>query len=141
MPLIFVREDNYVPAVALGFGQPYALVLSSHWIELFADDELAFMIGRELGHIAAGHTRFHSLLSVNGNENPLISLIFGAWLRRCALTCDKVGLLCCGSLDAAIAGAGRRDVSRVRATGRLRGLCRAARRDCEPTRCCAGANG
>ena len=106
MPLIFVREDNYVPAVALGFGEPYALVLSSHWIELFSDDELSFVIGRELGHIAAGHTRFHSLLSVSGNENPVISLIFGAWLRRCALTCDKVGLLCCGTLDAAIRAMG-----------------------------------
>lgn len=106
MPLIFVREDNNVPVVALGFGEPYALVLSSHWIELFTDDELAFMVGRELGHIAAGHTRFHSLLSVNGNENPIVSLIFGAWLRRCALTCDKVGLLCCGSLDAAIRAMG-----------------------------------
>jgi hypothetical protein len=106
MPLIFVREDNNVPVVALGFGAPYALVLSSRWIEVFADDELSFMVGRELGHIAAGHTRFHSLLSVNGNENPLIALIFGAWLRRCALTCDKVGLLCCGSLDAAIRAMG-----------------------------------
>jgi Zn-dependent protease with chaperone function len=106
MPFVFVREDNFVPVVALGFGEPYALVLSSHWIELFSDDELAFMIGRELGHIAAGHTRFHSLLSVNGNENPLISLIFGAWLRRCALTCDKIGLLCCGTLDAAVRAMG-----------------------------------
>jgi len=106
MPLIFVREDNFVPVVALGFGEPYALVLSSHWIELFEDDELAFMIGRELGHIAAGHARFQSLLSVNGNENPIVSLIFGAWLRRCALTCDKVGVLCCGSLDAAIRAMG-----------------------------------
>ncbi|MFY9663266.1 MAG: M48 family metallopeptidase, partial [Candidatus Cybelea sp.] len=106
MPLVFVREDNYVPVVALGFGEPYALVVSSHWIELFADDELAFMIGRELGHIAAGHTRFHSLLSVNGNENAIVSMIFGAWLRRCALTCDKVGLLCCGSIDAAIRAMG-----------------------------------
>jgi Zn-dependent protease with chaperone function/uncharacterized RDD family membrane protein YckC len=106
MPMIFVREDNYVPAVALGFGVPYALVLSSHWVELFADDELTFIIGRELGHIAAGHTRYHSLLSVNGNENPFVSLIFGAWLRRCALTCDRVGLLCCGSLDAAVRALG-----------------------------------
>lgn len=106
MPMIFVREDNYVPVVALGFGVPYSLILSSHWVELFSDDELAFMVGRELGHIAAGHTRFHSLLSVNGNENPIVSLIFGAWLRRCALTCDKVGLLCCGSLDAAIRAMG-----------------------------------
>jgi uncharacterized RDD family membrane protein YckC len=101
MPLIFVREDNYVPVAALGFGEPYSLVLSTHWIEHFEDDELAFAVGRELGHIAAGHTRFLSLLSVNGNENPVISLIFGGWLRTCSHTCDKVGLLICGSLDAA----------------------------------------
>ena len=106
MPAIFVREDNFVPAVALGFGEPYALVFSGHWVEVFSDDELAFIVGRELGHIAAGHTRFHSLLSVNGNENPLVSLIFGAWLRRCALTCDKIGLLCCGSIHAAIRAMG-----------------------------------
>ncbi|HUA09324.1 MAG TPA: RDD family protein [Candidatus Acidoferrales bacterium] len=101
MPLVFVREDNYVPVAALGFGEPYSLVLSSHWIEHFEDDELAFAVGRELGHIAAGHTRYLSLLSVNGNENPIIALIFGAWLRSCCLTCDRVGLLACGSLDAA----------------------------------------
>jgi len=101
MPLIFIREDNYVPVAALGFGEPYSLVLSTHWVEHFEDDELAFAVGRELGHIAAGHTRFLSLLSVNGNENPIISLIFGGWLRTCSHTCDKVGLLICGSLDAA----------------------------------------
>ena len=102
MPLIFTREDNYVPVAALGFGEPYALIISSHWIEAFEDDELAFMIGRELGHIAAGHTRYLSLLSVNGRENPLVAVLFGPWLRRCTFTCDKVGLLVCGSFDAAL---------------------------------------
>ncbi len=107
MPLVFVREEgSNVPVAALGFGEPYALVLSSRYIETFHDDELAFAIGCELGHIAAGHTRFLSLLSVNGNENPLISMIFGAWLRRCTSSCDKIGLLCCGSLDAAIRAMG-----------------------------------
>ena len=101
MPLIFVREDFTIPVAALGFGEPYALVLSSHWIEQFQDDELAFMVGRQLGHIAAGHTRYLSLLSVNGNENPIVAVIFGAWLRSCDFTCDSVGLLVCGSLDAA----------------------------------------
>lgn len=102
MPLIFAREDNYVPVAALGFGEPYALIISSHWIEEFEDDELAFMIGRELGHIAAGHTRYLSLLSVNGRENPIVALLFGPWLRRCTFTCDKVGLLVCGTFDAAL---------------------------------------
>jgi Zn-dependent protease with chaperone function/uncharacterized RDD family membrane protein YckC len=102
MPLVFVREDYTVPVLALGLGEPYSLVLSSSWIEHFKEDELTFMIGRELGHIASGHTRFTSLLSVNGNENPIVSLVFGAWLRKTELTCDRVGVLCCGSLDAAM---------------------------------------
>jgi hypothetical protein len=59
------------------------------------------MIGRELGNIAAGHTRITSLLSVNGRENALIALIFGAFLRRTEYTADRMGLLCCGSVDAA----------------------------------------
>lgn len=100
-PMVFVREDYHVPVLAVGFGEPYSLVISSIWIEHFRDDELTFMIGRELGHIASGHTRLTSLLSVNGNENVIVSLVFGAWLRKMELTCDRVGLLCCGSLDAA----------------------------------------
>lgn len=102
MPLVFVREDYNVPVLALGLGEPYSLILSCNWLEHFKEDELTFMIGRELGHIASGHTRFTSLLSINGNENALISLVFGAWLRKTELTCDRIGLLCCGSIDAAI---------------------------------------
>lgn len=101
-PLVFVREDYHTPVLAVGFGEPYSLVISSIWIEHFKEDELTFMIGRELGHIAADHTRLTSLLSVNGNENVIVSLVFGAWLRKMELTCDRVGLLCCGSLDAAM---------------------------------------
>lgn len=102
MPLVFVREDYNVPVLGVGLGEPYSLVISSNWIEHFKEDELTFMVGRELGHIASGHTRYTSLLSVNGNENPIVSLVFGAWLRKTELTCDRVGLLCCGSLDAAM---------------------------------------
>ncbi|MDQ6825825.1 MAG: RDD family protein [Candidatus Eremiobacteraeota bacterium] len=101
MPLIFVRDDIAVPIVALGFGEPYSLVLSSHWLPHFKDDELTFMVGREVGHIAAGHTRLTSLLSANGKENALVSLVFGAWLRRTEYTADRLGLLCGRSVDAA----------------------------------------
>lgn len=101
MPLIFVRDDLLVPIVALGFGEPYSLVISSHWLDHFKEDELAFMVGRELGHVAAGHTRLTSLLSVNGKENALVAIAFGAWLRRTEYTADRIGILCCGSIDAA----------------------------------------
>ena len=58
MPLIFVREDNYVPVAALGFGEPYSLVLSTHWVEHFEDDELAFAIGRDWGTSPPGTRAF-----------------------------------------------------------------------------------
>lgn len=101
VPLVFVRDDMLVPVVTLGFGEPYSLVLSSHWLRHFEPDELTFMVGRELGNIAAGHTRLTSLLSVNGRENALVAAVFGAWLRRTEFTADRFGLLCCGSVEAA----------------------------------------
>jgi Zn-dependent protease with chaperone function/uncharacterized RDD family membrane protein YckC len=101
-PHVFVRDDPFVPVVAIGIGEPYAIVLSAQYVEHFGEDELRFLIGRELGHVAAGHTRFTSLLSANGRETGVIALAFGAWLRRIDYTADRVGLLCCGSLEVAI---------------------------------------
>ncbi|MEA2665663.1 MAG: hypothetical protein QOI11_2607 [Candidatus Eremiobacteraeota bacterium] len=100
-PHVFVRDDPFVPIVAIGTGQPYALVISASWIELFKPDELRFVVGRELAHIAAGHTRLTSLLSANGRENAVVAVAFGAWLRAIEYTADRAGLLCCGSLNAA----------------------------------------
>ena len=101
-PHVFVRDDPFVPVVAIGIGEPYAVVLSAQHLEEFGEGELRFLIGRELGHIAAGHTRFTSLLSANGRETGVIALAFGAWLRRIDYTADRIGLLCCGSLEAAM---------------------------------------
>lgn len=101
-PHVFIRDDPFVPCVAVGIGDPYAVVISAQYIDYFSDDELRFLIGRELGHIASGHTRFTSLLSANGRENAVVATAFGAWLRRIEYTADRVGLLCCASLDTAI---------------------------------------
>jgi len=101
-PHIFVRDDPFVPVVAIGIGDPYAIVISAQFVEHFRDDELRFLIGRELGHIASGHTRYTSLMSSNGRENGIIAIALGVWLRKIDYTADRVGLLCCGSLDAAM---------------------------------------
>ncbi len=101
-PHVFIRDDPFVPVVGIGIGDPYAIVISAQYVEHFQPDELRFLIGRELGHIASGHTRYTSLLSSNGRENGVIAVAFGAWLRRIDYTADRIGLLCCGSLDAAI---------------------------------------
>ncbi len=100
-PHVFIRDDPFVPIVAVGTGDPYALVFSSTWIEAFKPDELRFLVGRELAHIGAGHTKLTSLLSANGRENPVVAVAFGAWLRVIEYTADRAGLLCCGSLEVA----------------------------------------
>ena len=101
VPHVFVREDPYSCVTSVGLEEPYAIVVSSTWLAHLDDDELTFLIGRELGHIAAGHTRITSLFSASGRENPFVSAVFGAWMRRTEYTADRIGLLCCGSIDAA----------------------------------------
>lgn len=102
MPNVFVRDDPFVPMIAVGIGEPYSLIISAQWVDHLTPGELRFLIGRELAHIEAGHTRITSLLSVNGRENAIISILFGAWLRRIEYTADRAGLLCCRSLDDAL---------------------------------------
>ncbi|MGB8267314.1 MAG: M48 family metalloprotease [Candidatus Velthaea sp.] len=101
-PQVFVRDDPFVPVVGVGTGEPYSIIISAQWIDHLTPDEIRFLVGRELGHIGSGHTRITSLLSVNGRENALIAIVFGAWLRRIEYTADRFGLLCCESLDAAL---------------------------------------
>jgi len=101
-PQVFVRDDPFVPIAAVGIGEPYALIISSQYYEHLRSGELAFLIARELGHIAAGHTRLTSLLSASGRENPLVAAIFGAWLRRTEYTADRIGLICSDGLDDAL---------------------------------------
>jgi Zn-dependent protease with chaperone function/uncharacterized RDD family membrane protein YckC len=102
VPHVFVRDDPNVPIVAVGMGEPYSLIISAQWVDHLTPQELRFLIGRELAHIEAGHTRITSLLSVNGRENAVVSILFGAWLRRIEYTADRAGLLCCASLEAAL---------------------------------------
>ena len=100
-PLIFLRDDPFVAFAAVGISAPYALVISSQYLDHLRPDELAFGIGRELGHIAAGHTRLTSLLSVSGRENAVVALVFGMWLRKTELTADRAGWLCCDDVTSA----------------------------------------
>lgn len=99
-PQIFIRDDYFVPVNAIGLGEPYALVISSQYLQLLGPEELAFMIGRELGHIGAGNTRLLSLIVATGRTNPLIASLFGGWIRQTEYTADRAGVLCVAPDDA-----------------------------------------
>jgi Zn-dependent protease with chaperone function len=100
VPQVFIRDDYLVPINSIGLGEPYALVLSSQYVQLLDETELAFMVGRELGHIAAGNTRLLSLINASGRGNAIVTSLFGGWIRQTEYTADRAGLLC-SSVDAA----------------------------------------
>ena len=77
-------------------------MLHSGLLEYLTDDELLFIVGRELGHIKHGHTRWLSIIAPCGSAIPGLNLLYGHWQRKADYTADRAGLIACGSLDAAV---------------------------------------
>ncbi len=92
---IFIYQDHEVNAKCLtGFKNNIIILLSSSLVKFFKLDELKFVIGHELGHYL-----FHQNSVKQSSNRNLESFI----LRRAKeITADRVGLLCCQSLDTSI---------------------------------------
>lgn len=104
---IYVKRSSEQNIYTLGLlGQPL-IVITSAMIDQMSLESLQFFIGRELGHIRAGHTWLRTLLRPLGTGVPVIgklldSVIFGDWMNRTEYTADRAGFLACDSLTTAI---------------------------------------
>ena len=88
------------------------IVMMSGSADLFTDDEMMFVLGHELGHMACGHKPYHMLLEtfympfVNDAAfkawASIIKLPLMEWYRMSDYTADRMGLLCCQDINAAI---------------------------------------
>lgn len=88
------------------------IVMMSGSFDLFTEDELNFIIGHELGHMACGHKKYHMLLEtfympfLNDSAfkawATIIKLPLFEWYRTSDYSADRVGLLCCQDINAAI---------------------------------------
>jgi Zn-dependent protease with chaperone function len=103
-PDVYVFQYNLFNAFAAKLaGRRFVILLSGAIDPLLINgdyDQLAFIVGHELGqHVAGNLDFFHGMCP-----------IFGAWLpwfhfwyhRRSELTCDRIGLYCTGKLEPAI---------------------------------------
>ncbi len=104
---VYVKRSSEMNVYTLGLWQQPIIVLTSSLVDQMEDDNLQFFIGRELGHVQAGHTLLRTLLKPLGADVPIIgkllnSVVFGDWINRTELTADRAGFIACGSLTTAI---------------------------------------
>lgn len=88
------------------------IVMMSGSADLFTDEEMSFVLGHELGHMACGHKPYHMLLEtfympfMNDAAfkawASIIKLPLLEWYRISDYTADRIGLLCCQDINAAL---------------------------------------
>jgi Zn-dependent protease with chaperone function len=104
-PRVFVSDQTEFLAVTENYSEPVIILHTSVLDRFRQPAELRFVVGRELGHIKAGHTRWNTLvrrmkcladkLSVFGNVDsslPLVPVL--QWARQSEMTADNAGLIC-----------------------------------------------
>jgi Zn-dependent protease with chaperone function len=118
MPDVYIAGDQMWSTYTFGTDTSAFIVLGTAILTNFQNDELLFVLAREMGHCRAGHalwktvTRFltgdislHSGLLSNGLLNAInpVKLIEGAvemplmaWSRQSEITADRAGLLAVG---------------------------------------------
>lgn len=104
---LFVSPDAAVNAAAmysLGEGRPHVLSLTSGLVERMTDDELRFVLGHEMGHLAYRHDRgslvFQALVPdpQTGADPmpPMLAVRLDAWGRLAELSSDRAGIAAVG---------------------------------------------
>jgi len=113
LPEVYVANNPLTNAMTIGIDRPF-IVIDSGLVDLLDDDELAFVLAHELGHVLSGHAVYQTLLqrrlalSVGLGSIPLgglgLRIIIAAlyeWSRKAELSADRAGLL--GVQDPAVA--------------------------------------
>jgi len=97
-PEVYVVQHNIWNAFAAKLAGQRFIVLFSGAIDsvlLTGDmEQLTFVVGHEMGHHAAGHTKWTHTLASPG---AWFIWIFLWYSRRRELTCDRIGLYCVGN--------------------------------------------
>jgi Zn-dependent protease with chaperone function len=107
-PTLYIINSPVANAATFGTNDDSFIMVNSALIDFMSDDELMSVIGHECGHIHNSHvvylTAMHYLTRVAQQYARWLAtpamLALSGWSRRAEVTCDRAGMLCCGSLDA-----------------------------------------
>lgn len=104
----FIVPNRSLNAYTFGINDPKSLVLYSSLFKVMDRDELAFIIGHEMGHIHLGHTWLNTILGgmagipASYGAAIVLTLAFRIWNRICEYSADRAGLLVCQNPEKAI---------------------------------------
>jgi Zn-dependent protease with chaperone function len=103
-PRVFVSDSARLPITTDNYAEP-VVIIQPGTLDRFKDSaELRFLIGRELGHAKANHTRWRMMVKRmnaitdklnflgDANISPLLPLL--RWARESEMTADNAGLIC-----------------------------------------------
>ncbi len=103
VPSIYVAPAiGSLSAHTLGTNEDAYIVINAALVDHLSEEELAFVIGHECGHIHNNHVVYTTALYyltvsasfyVRWIVQPAI-LALRAWARRAEITCDRAGLIC-----------------------------------------------
>lgn len=105
---VYVVNNRERNAYTFGLSTPNVIVLHSSLLRIMDADELAFVIGHEMGHVVFSHTWLNTLIGgMAGIPMPfgaaiVLTLVFRVWSRACEYSSDRAGLVACGRLDKAV---------------------------------------
>lgn len=104
---VYIKRSSEQNIYTLGIWKRRLIVIHSAMVDQMSPTNLQFFIGREIGHIQAGHASLRNLLRPVGSEIPVIgkllnSVLFGDWINRSEFTADRAGFIAAGSLTASI---------------------------------------
>src|SRR5215467_8069556 len=104
---VYVKRQSEMNIYTIGLWQQPIIVLTSSLVDQMGPDNLKFFIGREIGHVAAGHIWLRTLLKPLGADVPVFgkllnSVVFGDWINRTEFTADRAGFIACRSLTTAV---------------------------------------
>lgn len=105
---LFLVRSKQLNAYTFGLSNPKVIVVYEPMLKVMEADEMAFVIGHEMGHVALGHTWLNTILGgMAGIPAPfgaaiILQVAFRWWNRACEYSSDRAGLLACGDLHKAV---------------------------------------
>jgi Zn-dependent protease with chaperone function/uncharacterized tellurite resistance protein B-like protein len=87
-------------------GKPFTIVFNRGLIERVEHDELAFVIGHEIGHLVYDHSYVRRVFEFVYPEfdalPPLLKKLHSVWSQLGEISADRIGLLACQDYESAV---------------------------------------